>query len=262
MLKFVASHLAVRDVPAAVHIRVHRDQQIAIDLPHSIPSENLLIERIGMTLSVRGASLLHQARPVLETETYPGISSIISADASPAVGNENQITDREDGPLLRRMTQQRGAHHDLLVPVIPIDVPLKTSVALSGVAGQVVIGDTDGLIFVVTSPLSRPIRVGRVSGGTVVVQGNGRVAIADIIGERASLQLVLLGMGQIVVERGNIDLLSAAIQGPGYIAFGGMTSLATLVIKGTGTIEVAKCASLPLCLPGNGTIRVGDALFR
>ena len=93
-----------------------------------------------------------------------------------------------------------------------------------------------------------------------MVQESGLVDIDHVL-DAVSLQLTVLGRGAITVARGNVDWLSATIQGAGYIAFGGTASHAMLVNKGSGTIDITRCTSQPLCFPSCGTIRIGDALF-
>lgn len=246
-MKFDATRLDVRNVPSDVHVHVHQERQIVVNLPTSLSNQSVLVEHSGETLSLFGTSTSH-AKGIFTSQAgqdQPGVIAVLNEDSASSDKNQSiRLGGDENGQL----------------PVVTINVPLKTPVALSGIAGQSIIDDTEGHVLLVISPLSGPAQVGRIRGGIIVVQESGLVDIDHVL-DAVSLQLTVLGRGAITVAGGNVDWLSATIQGTGYIAFGGTASHALLVNKGSGTIDITRCTSHPLCFPCCGTIRIGDALF-
>jgi hypothetical protein len=136
---------------------------------------------------------------------------------------------------------------------IEISVPRDMPLALSGVR-RATIEALDGPLHIVAPPDTDSIAIARMQGGSIVASG-GHVEVGE--GDGEALSLLSMGKGAITVHGGRTQHLTGVVVGDGSIVFAGEADIATLVMRGSGSLAVAH-VSVPLCTRlGRGTIRMG-----
>ncbi|GBD43934.1 hypothetical protein HRbin40_01417 [bacterium HR40] len=119
------------------------------------------------------------------------------------------------------------------VPRLSLALPRGTALELSGIAGEVHVGDTEAPFALAL--VSGRATVGSVAAARIALSGSGEVQVQAV---RERLDAAIDGSGSIVVASGEVERASLVVRGAGDIRFGGTARQARAEIAGAGTIVI------------------------
>lgn len=231
--KVSASALEISSITADIKVDTHQDSYIE----YAITGPADLIRDIDA--SVRGGTLVIEGG---EASSY-GSNMATSSDSFFISGISGYKSTSKGIDRTRK---------NIDMVQITVNVPQGTSVNVTYVQGDVVIGYTDGPL--VASVLGSKVSAGRVTSAQLTVQGSGDIYVNEVNG-MAIVQVQ--GSGDVNIERGSMPSLMGTVQGSGDIKVGGSAAMASLTIQGSGNIEVLHVRQRPTStIMGTGDIKV------
>lgn len=136
---------------------------------------------------------------------------------------------------------------------IKVKVPVGTSVSVSGIDGQVTVGDTHAPLAVRLVDTG-DVHAGRIGDLTVRLSGTGDVTADYVTG---NVEIKSSGTGDIEIINGNVGHLSLVNSGTGDVSVDATTQTAELTNSGTGDVRMFRVVREPRKRnTGTGKIRV------
>jgi hypothetical protein len=237
---FQCDKLQVSNVDANVNIRPHNLDEIRVTLKG--PKDELSaikVDSLNGTVFVEGPETGSSKGSSSSISIVGGnFGSCISASNIRISGNNVNISMGSSEPSV----------------TATIYIPIKAAVALSGICGRTVVGDTLGEIQAYIQG-GYDMDIGHVGSTMISIQGSGDVDVAKV--EGPSLTARVQGSGDINVKDGLVDILELSVQGSGDIDYGGRAKNANLRVMGSGDIDVKHVDNRPaMSSMGNGDITV------
>lgn len=139
---------------------------------------------------------------------------------------------------------------------ISIGIPKGLSVKISGVEGNVVVGDIECSLNAIVKGATK-MKIGKVLDSMFMIQGSGDIIAKSVNGN--NLSMTVQGSGDIKVNGGHVTNLNVDVNGSGDIKFKGEAENANLTVMGSGDIDVSFVKNSPnKSIMGCGEINVGN----
>lgn len=235
---YLANALEIQSVSAEVDIQPINGNDMTVTIKGQKSSiENISVENIGGTLTIKSKE---------NNRRKGGIS--ISGNCVSIGGSVSGIVMRGNNIFVGN----GGNEADVK---ISIGVPKGSSVSISGIDGNVNIGDTLGS-FVANVLGGNDVKAGCVGSATISVQGSGDVDVKSV---KDSLAISIQGSGDVVVRGGSVQSLNINVMGSGDARFKGKAISANLSVMGSGDVDVNYVENRPVKnIMGSGDINVGN----
>lgn len=251
--RVAASALELNQVNADVRVDVHdgSDMEYTITGPADLVNTARTNVRGGDTLVIEGDNpgSSHAGSTIIQSGS--GRTAISGLRGGGVVIGGSSVMSSVFGRG-NMTTVVTGGGNDESEVKITVKVPRTTPITSDRVSGNVVIGDTEGML--VASVQANTVRAGRVGVAQLSVQGSGGISVKEVNGSAAAQ---VQGSGYIEIKSGNMPSLSATVQGSGGIAVGGSATTASLTVQGSGDINVAHVQRRPIeSVMGSGDINV------
>lgn len=264
--RVTASALDVRSVIADVQVEPHRSNDIEYTITGpadqvksiraTVQDDILVIESDGPRMSgdnviVSGGGMIVSGGNVSVISTGRGKRTVVSGGSGVVIGNGVSMSNVFTSGGMTSVVTGGGASSGNAVK-ITVKVPPKCSVAISGVHGDSVVGDTYGSL--VASVQNGSLNAGSISSTQLTVRGDGEISVKQVNGPS---MVQIAGSGNVTIHGGEMSSLSASVTGSGDIRIGGSAVTASLAVTGDGGITVAHVQQRPMkSVTGSGRIRI------
>jgi len=188
------------------------------------------------------------------TDNNSGVGGIVSCSNISISGSSICIGGNASGTIItgNKTVIMHSNQSDMK---IDIGVPVGSAIVISGVQGDVNIGDTKGSLQAHVKGNGN-VRAGEVCDAILNIQGGGDV---DVVAVNGNLSMSVQGNGDICVKNGFVKQLTANVQGNGDISFRGQAIDANVTVMGNGDIDIASVKNRPMkSIMGNGDITIGN----
>jgi hypothetical protein len=245
---YQATTLEVQGVEADVTVQPIKGSEMTVVVEGTKSSvENVDVHTQGDTLVVRGKDT--------GGTNIRGANVVISGGNISVGGGGISIGGMRGGRIVTGNSTVVISGSDESDTKITISVPAGSAVKVAGVQGNVVIGDTEGVLHASVLGGS-DIKAGKVRDATLSVQGGGDITVASVTG---NLSMNVQGSGDIRVRGGKVNLLNINVMGSGDARFNGEATDANLTVMGSGDIDVDSVKNRPnKNVMGHGDINVGN----